>query len=317
MTNEKFSFLSWAAPLAKLFLVPVALWLIGRNFWNAYPSSAISVNIFLISLAVIFNQIALSLFAARMRIMLKVFGINISGVQSLRIHLQSVLYFFVLPMTVGLEAARFAKVRHIVGSNAQALTLGSALLADRLIGAIAALILAASLLPFINLNLMSQWNTYSTLALVIGCGVLILIAYLYKGSRTYFHEAGKLIYCGQKGLWLTLAVSISTHLVFAFGVYLAVIAAHLEITFIQTLFCVSAAMLFVIVPVSFAGVSPVEGATFGVLLSLGISVEQALIFVFISYSAKLIAAFEGAGWEVYEGGKYVFRLLPQVNKDKP
>ena len=58
-----------------------------------------------ISLAVIFNQIALSLFAARMRIMLKVFGINISGVQSLRIHLQSVLYFFVLPMTVGLEAA--------------------------------------------------------------------------------------------------------------------------------------------------------------------------------------------------------------------
>ena len=306
---RKLSSLSWAVPLAKLFLTPVALWLIVRNFWDSYPSSSLSINIYLLILAAICNQISLVFFAIRMRIILNIFGITISAPQSLRIHLQSVFYFFVLPLTVGLEASRFAKIRNIVGDNAQVLNLSTALITDRLVGALAALILAAVLLPFTKLFHMAEVNIYSTLALAIGCGVLVLIAYSHKALRNYLYVISRLIYSGKQELYLSLLVSLLTHFFFAFGVYLATAGAHLGITFIQTLFGVSAAMLFIIIPISFAGVSPVEGATYGVLLSLGISAEQALIVVFISYSAKLIAAFEGAGLEVYAGGKHVFRNL--------
>lgn len=316
MAIRHFALPPYVVPLAKLFLVPIMLWVIGRNVLSEYHIDSLTINPLFIVPAIIVNQIALSLFASRMQIILKVFGITISRLQSLRIHLQSVFYFFALPMTVGLEAARFAKVKHIVGSDAQVFTLGSALLADRLIGAIVALILAAVLLPFMNLMILSQWDAYSSLALVIGGGGLILIMYLHKGVRSHLREAVRLTHSGRKGLWLALMVSISTHLVFAFGVYIATIGAHLEITFPQTLFAISAAMLFVIFPISFAGISPVEAATFGVLLSLGMSVDQALVFVFISYFAKLIAAFEGGGWELYEGGEYVSRRLFQARKEK-
>jgi len=94
------------------------------------------------------------------------------------------------------------------------------------------------------------------------------------------------------------------------GIYLAANnGLHLEITFIQTLFALSAAVLCLVFPVSFAGASPVEAASLGVLLALGVSMDQALIFVLLVYLAKLIAAIEGGAWEFYEGGETVFRRL--------
>jgi hypothetical protein len=61
-------------------------------------------------------------------------------------------------------------------------------------------------------------------------------------------------------------------------------------------------MLFVVVPISFAGVSPVEAANLAVLLGMGMPVEQAGLFAFLVYLAKLVAAIEGAAWEIGEGG---------------
>jgi hypothetical protein len=43
----------------------------------------------------------------------KLFQVRIGWLSALRIHLQSMFYLFALPMTIGLEIARFIKIRQI------------------------------------------------------------------------------------------------------------------------------------------------------------------------------------------------------------
>ena len=186
MAIGRFVLPPYVVPLAKLVLVPILLWMICWDVFHEYRIDSISINPLFIAPAIVVNQIALALFALRMQIMLKVFGIIISRSQSLRIHLQSVFYFFALPMTVGLEAARFAKVKHIVGADVQGLTLGSALLADRLIGAIVALVLAAVMLPFMSFTILSRWDSSLIFPVIIGVGGLILLMSLHKRFRSHF-----------------------------------------------------------------------------------------------------------------------------------
>lgn len=305
----------YIAPLAKLFLVPIFLWVISQHISDKYDVNLLKIDMLLIFPAIIINQIALSLFAIRMQVILGVFGIKISQLQSLRIHLQSVFYFFVLPMTVGLEAARFAKVKSIVGEEATAVALGSALLIDRLIGAFAALFLATIILPFMDFKLLAQWGMVSSIAVFVGGSALIYLVTLHRRVRLYIHEIVGLLRSERRGVWIAIIASIFTHLFFSFGVYLAAMGAHIQITYLQTLFVISSAMLFVVFPVSFAGVSPVEAAGLGALLGLGVPMEHAVVFVFISYLAKLIAAFEGGGWEIYEGGESLSRHMLRGQKE--
>lgn len=306
---RKLSLLPYIVPFAKLCIVPIMLWVISQNILNEYGISSLKIDPWLIFPAIIVNQLSLSLFALRMQVMLSVFGIKISQYQSLRIHLQSVFYFFVLPMTIGLEAARFAKVKSIVGDRSKGATLGSALLADRLFGAVAALLLAALLLPFMNFKATAQWDGRLLLVLFLASGGLILLLTLHSKVCSYIKEMIGLCLLGRRRLWLAMFASLGTHLFFAMGVYLASKGANLEISFFQTLFVISAAMMFVVFPISFAGISPVEAASLGALLGLGVPIDQAAVFVLFSYIAKLIAAFEGGGWEFYDGGKYVSRRL--------
>jgi len=306
----------YAIIFIKLIFVPSAIGWLVTQLINDPRIGLLKLTPSMLVAGLLVNQIALSLFALRMQLVLGIFRIKISQMQSLRIHLQSMFYFFALPMTVGLEAARFAKIKNIVGEQTQAVTLGSALLADRLIGALAALLLATLLLPFMEFRLLAQWDMRTSLMVFIGGCVLIFLMSLHGKIRSYVREIVKLFLSGWKELWVAIIVSISTHLLFASGIYLASLGAHLQITFLQTLFVISAAMLFVILPVSFAGISPVEAAGLGVLLGLGLSIEQAAVFVFISFAAKLIAAFEGGMWEIYEGGEYVSRCFLKVRKEK-
>lgn len=85
-------------------------------------------------LAIVVNQLALWVFSLRMRSVLEAFDIQISRLQAHKIHLQSVFYYFVLPMTIGLEMSRYVKVKALVGDGLKPLMLGAALLADRIAG---------------------------------------------------------------------------------------------------------------------------------------------------------------------------------------
>ena len=300
----------------KLVAVPIGLGWLAIEIANDPRVGVVKMDTAMLVAALAVNQLALLLFAARMQFVLRVFGIALGLAQALRVHLQSIFYFFVLPMTVGLEVARFTKIKHLAGEKANAGALAYALLADRLLGALAALAIALVLLPFVDLRGVVRWGDSAPRLLwgLAGVGVVALLL-VRSRIRRHLKEIWELCRSGQRGLWASLLVAILTHCCFAFGIYLAARGANLQISFLQSLFAISAAMLFVVFPVSFAGVSPVEAANLGVLVGLGLPVEQAAIFVLLAYAAKLVAAFEGGGWEIYEGGGLASRLL--FARDKP
>jgi uncharacterized membrane protein YbhN (UPF0104 family) len=311
-------FVRYVVLVFKLFVIPVGLLILATEVVKDPRLGLVTMDVTMLAGALAVNQIALTLFAARMQLVLRAFGVALTIVQSLRVHLQSMFYFFVLPMTVGLEVARFTKIRTMVGERANAGALTYALVADRLMGAVAALILAVALLPFVEFKGLIRWGSGSPWLLwgVAGVGAALVIS-MHGKVREHLREVWALCRSGRHGLLASLAVALLTHGCFAFGIHLAAAGANVQITFLQTLFVICAAMLFVVFPVSFAGVSPVEAAGLGVLVGMGIPVDQAAIFVLLSYLAKLVAAFEGGGWEVYEGGGHVSRMLFAKDRLKP
>lgn len=289
--------------LIKLIAVPMFLGFVADKLLNAPHIGLFKMHLWWLIAALAVNQIALCLFALRMRLVLRIFTVHLSYLQSLRIHLQSMLYYFIVPMTVGLEAARFAKIKTRLGDGAHAVNLGSALVGDRLIGALAAVVWAAALLPVISLHLIVKQKAWTLPLIVTGavCAGCVALALLHGRVRFYAMQLIKLFHAGRSVLVLSLLVALLTQLCFALAVYLAVRGAGLEIGFIQVLFAISAAMLFIVIPVSFAGVGPAEAAAVGVMVGMGIPLEQAGIFALLTYFARLVAAFEGGVWELCEG----------------
>lgn len=299
----------------KLLVVPVGLAALAWNLPSGAGAGLAGSDAPLLLAAVLANQMALALFALRMRQALHAFRIEIGFMQAMRVHLQSMFYFFALPMTVGLEIARFTKIRNAARDQPNAAPLTLALLADRMLGALAALALGSALLPFMTMHADVAWNA-TWAACAIAAAVIAPLAWPWARRRfgDRLRASTAMLKSAGPGLLAASATAIATHAVFAAAVWLAARAAHVEITFMQTLFFVSAAMLFVVIPLSFAGVSPVEAAGFGILVAMGIAPQEAGIVVLMTYLAKVVAAFEGAAWEMYEGGWDALRMLSSTNK---
>lgn len=295
----------------KLLVVPAGLALMAMELARDSRLGQIRIDGTLLVAALLANQVALTLFAVRMAVALRVFGMALTVLQGLRVHLQSMFYFFVLPMTVGLEVARFAKIRALLGDEkAQTGGLAYALLADRLVGATAALAIALALLPFSRLERLDLAGGGTGWVMVLAVGAAAVgLAFAIPQVREHAARLLALLRSEHRRLASSLAVAVVTHLCFALAIHLAAVGAGLPIALQQSVFIVSAAMLFVVIPVSFAGVSPVEAANFGAAMAMGLSLEEAALFAFIVYLAKLVAAVEGAAWEIFEGGGQLSRLI--------
>jgi hypothetical protein len=309
MTIRSVRFPRLLVPLGKLTLVPLLLWVIGRHAIPGAGFGSVQPDYFFVGVALLANQAALYVFAVRMLMVLGMFGIPISSFQAQRIHLQSVFYYFALPMTVGLEISRYAKVKAVVDADVRPMALGSALLADRVIGLLAATVIAASLFPFSPLIALVQWNFPLALIPPIFLTFAAVALFFRRQIVDHIYRMLALLRASKGHLLAVLIISVLTHVFFAFGAYAGAQAFSLQISFGQALLAVSLAMLFVILPVSFAGISPVEAASFGLLMTFGVPKEEALLFAVITYFAKLIAAVEGACWEFLEGGSAFAKLL--------
>lgn len=296
----------------KLIAVPAGLiWLI-RKLLADPRLGHVPFDPWLLAAALITIQLGLLFFAVRMRMVLSAFGIALSFRQTIRIHLQSMFYFFVIPMTVGLEAARFAKIKEaVVESTISSAVLGVALLTDRIIGALAALFIAVAMLPFVQFQIPADWHLNATLLWISAAGgFAVVAAILLSRLRSYLMT---LIaqWRGHLGrLSKAFVVAIMVHAFFCFGIYLAARSISIPIEPHQALFVISAAMMFIILPFSVAGAGSMEIAGVAMLLALGMSTEQAVAFTLLSYLARMVAAFEGGIWEIWEGGLMAISRLP-------
>jgi uncharacterized membrane protein YbhN (UPF0104 family) len=284
----------------RLVAVPLILiWILSQLMGPAWKETAVSYPISLV-LGLAINQIALGFFAARMQLVLRLFEIRIGWWQALRIHLQSMFYFFALPMTVGLELARFVKIRQIQPS-ATVGQVSSALILDRLLGAGSALAVAILCLPFVDAKIAILVPGWAWWTLAVGA-VLAALILIWPRTRSLLWQAWSLMH----GRWIALSglfvLSIVMHVLFAGGVLLTAHSLGLALTLPETLFAVSGGMLLVALPVSFAGLGPAEVGAAGLLVAVGYPLPVAVTVGALPYLLRLVGAVEGAVWELVESG---------------
>jgi uncharacterized membrane protein YbhN (UPF0104 family) len=247
------------------------------------------------------NQIALAMFAGRMQGVLRIGGVHIGFGSALRIHLQSMFYFFLLPMTVGLEVARFLKIRRI-DPTASLARLGTALLLDRAFGASSALLLALACLPFVQMNLPFNLSILWISLALGGAAAAALALLAWPRARGMAFALRDEVRGKGPALALLFGLSIAIHAVFALGVYWIALGLGLPIAFLHTLLAVAGGMLLVAIPVSLAGLGPADAGVVALLIALGYDPAVALAAGALPYLARLVGAIEGGVWEVAEGG---------------
>ncbi len=147
----------WALVL-KLVLVTGGLLLLLHWALQRLPDDRPALDLWSLLGAILLNQLALYAAAWRLQATLAAFGVSIRRGQAMRIHLQSLFYFFFVPMSVGLEIARFLKVRDI-DPTVSAKRLLFALLFDRVLGLAGVLLVVGMLLPLVLPALLPQlWH---------------------------------------------------------------------------------------------------------------------------------------------------------------
>jgi uncharacterized membrane protein YbhN (UPF0104 family) len=295
----------------RLIGVPAALiWILAEVAGATWGSLTLTDTGALV-LGFVVNQVALCLFAVRMQFVLRAFEIQLGWLAALRIHLQSMFYFFALPMTVGLEIARLVKVRQVYPS-ATVLQASSALLLDRLLGAGSALAMLILCWPFVRITVFSSapgWVWLAGAGLLAAGGTSLLLS---RKVRHLAREAWSLMRGRWLGMSALFALSMLMHVVFAAGVQFIGTGLGLPLTLADTAFAIAGGMLFLAIPVSFAGLGPAEAGVAGVFLAMGYPASAALATGALPYLARLVGALEGAVWELLESGSVTIAAMRRL-----
>jgi uncharacterized membrane protein YbhN (UPF0104 family) len=299
----------------RIILVPaVLIWTLSQITGTTWFSADLSNSSALV-LGILVNQVALCVFAARMQLVLRLFQVRLGWVSALRIHLQSMFYFFVLPMTVGVEIVRFFKIRQIHPSST-VVQLSSALLIDRLLGAGSALAIAIACLPFVSVEMslsVPGWVWFAGGGLFVIMAVWLL---LRVGSRRSTVYAWRLVHARWSSLGALFALSILMHILFAAGIQVAGNGLGLRLKLVDTIFALGGGMLLLAVPVSFAGLGLAEVGVAGLFMALGYPPVVALTAGALPYLARLIGAVEGGLWELIESGSATIAAARRLTAER-
>lgn len=235
-------------------------------------------------------------FGLRLKRSAAIEGIAISSLNAVKIHLQSQFYFFCVPV-VGMDAARFLKIKNSSTFPTTNSSVAKVLIYDRLAGVLGALVVALACLPFL------QTSAYIVGLIILSVLTFLFIAYILFVILTRFTRLRNILVSviERKSLnSLVKLVLIEGALSSAFmsiSVVLGGFALGLDFDPIMVVMGASIAMLANAVPINLFGLGPAELAMGSIYILLGISVEVSLALVSLSFLGRLIGAFEGASLE--------------------
>jgi uncharacterized membrane protein YbhN (UPF0104 family) len=286
----------------KIGLVTVGLLLLLRWALQRLPADTVTPDARSLIGALLLNQLALYAAACRLQATLAAFGVHIRRGQAMRIHLQSLFYFFFVPMSVGLEIARFIKVRDI-DPGVPAKRLLFALLLDRVLGLVAAVALVAALLPVVMPNALHQlWHPGWFSFLVAGTLLLVAVFWFHAPFRQRLVDAVAATAQVGRSLPLLIALSLAALLLVCASVYLIALGAKVDVGPAALTFALSASLLGMLLPVSLLGATLGEAAGAGLFALLGLNAAAALLLVSAAYGGRLIGAMQGGIIELWIDG---------------
>ncbi len=299
MTGKSWIAFIWA--VMRLVAPPIVItWLIlAAGDGLTLPST---IDIAWIALALVFNEVALALFGVRMQFLLAALEVVLRWRDAFRIHLESMFYFFIVPMTVGVEIARFAKIRAVLSGTAAKRIL-PALLLDRLVGAGSGALLAAAIWPFVRFDA-APWVDASAAALWICLGSIVVvgIALMIRRVRQAVVETSEAILSRWPRVTAVFVLSVGMHMIFALGIYCTARAFAIDVGLLEVVFAVAAGSLLVAIPISLGGVGAADVTTVAIFVAMGHTLEHSVLLGALPYLARLVGAVQGGVWEMLDGG---------------
>jgi uncharacterized membrane protein YbhN (UPF0104 family) len=291
----------WALVL-KLGLVAGGLLLLLHWALQRLPDDSPALDLWSLFGAVLLNQLALYAAAWRLQATLAAFGVSIRRGSAMRIHLQSLFYFFFVPMSVGLEIARFLKVRDI-NPRVSAKRLLFALLFDRVLGLAGVLIVVGILLPIVLPDFLPQlWHPGWLLFAVVVVSIIGATSWLHRptGERLLTMIAATAEV--RRSLPLLIGLSLAALLLVCASVYVIAISARIDIGLVPLTFALSASLLGMLLPVSLLGATVGEAAGIGIFAALGLNAASGMLLVTAAYGGRLLGALQGAVVELWMDG---------------
>ena len=287
----------WALA-AKLILVPLGLvvlvvWISKErdgnlaDGWNGFLLTGVAIS-----------MVSVCTIALRFQRSADIFAIRLRAWDALRIHTQSMFYFFFVPLSVGAEISKFAKLKEQAPGYGKTDIVGVIIL-DRMIGFSAltaiALVLFAVLRP-IELAL-GKWQL-ALLGLVVLFIFDMAIALVWSRVRSISSRLVEILSERKSGIYIALAMSLVTQCTMALATLVGGYGWGIEINYLTVLFVLSASFICQAIPLTFVGVSPAEIAGAGLYVAVGLPLSDALILVSLNYFYRLLIAASGGIWEL-------------------
>jgi hypothetical protein len=265
--------------------------LIEKAVWEFKDANVMYIILFIISI-----HLYQLMYGMRMKLSVLLFNVRIKYNRAVIIHLQSVFYFFFIPL-MGMDLARFLKIRIHDINKSKAKFIFWGLITDRLFGIFGAIIIILLSIPFLEISKEIDL-IYLT---IIGISLTLFVFYIFKNEREKIDSISKKLMLNILDkkilIYLTLNSMLTAFLVSA-TIFLGAKIFNLPVNLSEILFGSSLAVLASVIPINFLGTGASEIAGIGIYILLGLSVETAVFLVTIGYTSRLIGAVEGVLIEI-------------------
>ena len=240
-------------------------------------------------------------FALRLREVLKIVDFDLSTVDSVRVLTQSMFYYFFVPLSVGTEVSKFAKLGNLQPQYPKT-RLASGIVLDHIVGL--TVLIAVSLSLYLGIEPVVLELKSGVIILLAGCTALLaagVVVYLLVKRKRGMQQLLALSVARKRQLATASLYSLIMHLVIAAAVLCGAQHWHIEISYLQVLFVLTGAFLFQMVPINVIGVSAIEIAGAGLYLAVGLTAAEALGLVSLLYCYRILIALLGGLWEFVDG----------------
>lgn len=286
--------------IAQGLLVPLGLagivWVAVHHGDSISPTGSVGY----LAAALCTLQLALLVFARRLHTSLATMGIGLPVGATMRIALQSLFYFFLLPLSTGAELSRWAKIK-AASPRSSNLAVLTAVSFDRFMPVVACGAISLASLPFVTLRGFGASNAASlpahpviavTVLLAAGAGAAAVAI-----RRGWFARMVQLLRSAGprflRGLVIVGIASIVVQLLSITTLWLLSRWLGIEMGFAALALGISGGMLAQVIPVSLAGAGPAELGSGLLFAACGATTSEAATLTTALYLCKLAGAVEG------------------------
>lgn len=284
------------AVLLKILLAPVGV--LALLYWAAQKRPISTDNdIALILAGAVVAVLSIIPFGLRFREVLKIIDFEISGYNSAKVLTQSMFYYFFVPLSVGTEVSKFAKLKAL-NNNSATSSVASAIVLDHLVGLLALVI--TSICLYLLVQPISVRLDINTILMIIGAGVIALgCLVFFVRSKLSIHVRFIVAKLASQKTTLVIALSYSLlmHIMIAAAVTIGARYWEIDISYVDILFVLTGAFLFQMIPINFVGVGATEVAGVGLYVASGLSLAESLTLVSLLYCYRVLIAIIGGAWE--------------------